>query len=828
MRKGVRRWKVLYKEIPSYINKIDKILKQEGVGFGEKFLVWGTNSYEYALLLLTALSTGRVAIPVDFRNKPETIKMILQNTRPKLAIVSSFLNSAFIKDELTNILTFEKLTEKLLETLKQDSNPGTKESFKNPENICEIVFTSGTTGVPKGVIIKQKNITSNLQAITHRLQSINSDTTISILPLSHMFEQIVGLLLPLSLGAKIIYLQKINSFRMLSAFKEYKPSHLIFVPQMLKIMWQKFEVKAHEKNKFNQFKFALEHADLIPLPIKRFVFGDIFKLFGGKIKYLACGGAPLEEEVARNFKRVGIPVIEGYGATEVTAVATINPLNKVKPGSAGTPIENVEITFSDDKEIIIQSPSISEGYFNNEAATNKVFTKGGYVTGDIGEMDKEGYIHIIGRSAFKIVLPSGEKVFVEDLERKLFTDKRIKDACCIGIKEQNGDKIFAYVILKEGIKATLDSIFKDVNQKLESKQQITSYDIWPSNDFPRTPTLKIDRKKVFEFANSKDKTHEPEELANTEIKTLDQILSSVIGKPAFQISDSHILAQDLKVSSLARTEIIAMIEEYLGKVVDEAKINEQTTVSELKSYINEAETIGDVDFATWHFTWLGQLLHRLVTRSLLFPVHSNIIKINYPQKEFPKIKPGSIIICNHPGMLDAVCTLRTAFKLGITKVVTNSYENNWVPRDILTFAIELFFGGLPMYLSGHKFEAVLRKNSDLLDNGYTMLLFPQGRMEPFEQIEEDGFRPGTGHFIKLLQRPVYIMKIIGYKKIWPLPRGGWEGVPFTNLLPPRRGSVQILISDEIKYDTSLNTEELSKKVEEDYKNFAKEYFTDRP
>jgi 1-acyl-sn-glycerol-3-phosphate acyltransferase len=171
----------------------------------------------------------------------------------------------------------------------------------------------------------------------------------------------------------------------------------------------------------------------------------------------------------------------------------------------------------------------------------------------------------------------------------------------------------------------------------------------------------------------------------------------------------------------------------------------------------------------------------------------------------PKIEPGSIVITNHPGLLDIVCITRILFSQGNTKLVTTSWEKNWSPRTALTYLIELTVGGLPMYDSGKKFLQVLQRVSDLMDNGYTFLFAPQGKMRAYGQQEEDPFFPGLGFVVKSLEKPVYVFKISGYNDIWPVPKIGWTNATFKQLMPPKTGTVQITATKVLFEDLESKT-----------------------
>lgn len=800
IRRQIKKETVLYKDIPPLLEKLVNWFLINNIQVDDKVLFWGTNCPEYSLSLLACMSFGRVAIPIDWRNSKETINRIIDKTKPKYALISKYFKHDFLTERSMKVFYIEDIFNELpsIATKQKLQKILKHKTYKDPNKTVEIVFTSGTTGKPKGVVMKQRNVLANLKAVESFLPDLEGSRTISLLPLSHMFEQVVGLLLPIGHGTTIYYLPRINSFRILQSFSEYKPTHLVFVPQMLKMFWERIEDKAKQSGKYDVLQKTLELSPLLPKSLRKILFYQIHKIFGGKLNYVACGGAPLDKKTGEYWHKVGLPIIEGYGATEVTAIATVNNFNSPKLGTVGKPVMGVDITIDEDGEIYIKSDSVSGGYYYDKAKTSAAFTNRGYKTGDIGKFDSEGNLQILGRDVFKIVLPSGEKVFVEDLETKILQDSRIKETCVVAVRTSGGDKIRGYFITKKGVDDPLKKIVTEINKNLESKQQISSYKAWPNEDFPRTPTLKIDRKSVFEVAN-KHKNIDSVTATDTNnafgIQNILDVLSKVSGIQKDRILDSDTLSGDLSIDSLTRVEVVALTEEHLGIILDEGKITAKTTVKDLKLMVKNSEIIEEVNIPDWQFSKFGRFLNKISLNYFLLPLHSSIIKIKYSQKIIPTIEPGSIILFNHPGILDGVCVVRTLKKQGLTSLVTNAGAYFWTDKTILAKPLELFIGGIPLYESGHKLVTVLRKDSDLLDSGYNLLFAPQGELQKTK--DEAPFKLGIGYIVQQLNVPVYIIKIKGYRDLWPVPEKGLAKSNTIDLLPRKGGEVKVVVSKKI-------------------------------
>jgi long-chain acyl-CoA synthetase len=582
------------------------------------------------------------------------------------------------------------------------------------------------------------------------------------------------------------------------------------------MLWERIEDKAREKGKYKKLQTALKISQYLPMNLRRFLFADIHKQLGGALQLFACGGAPLDPAIGMNWGRVGIPVIEGYGATEITAIATVNPYRNIRYGSAGKPVEGINLSLDENKEIIIQSEAVSSGYYHDYERTKAVFTSKGYRTGDIGELDSDGFLRIKGRDVFKIVLPSGEKVFVEDLEGQIVKDARVKEVCVVAQRVKNGDRIHAYFILHKDIKDSLKSIVAEINSSLESKQQIVSYANWLNEDFPRTPTLKVDRKQMFDLANENIKPGDivQKDTAGNFLDIID-VLAKVSGISKEMIKKSDFLASDLGLDSLSRVELVSLAEEYLGLSLDEGKISQKTTVADLMKLVACAQNLEEVKLPTWQFTSLGQLVHLLALKIVLFPIHSYVVKLKI-RKRIPLIPKGSIIIFNHPGVMDGVCVLRILAKQRNLKVVTDATASVWENKSILGPIAEVLVGGLPLYETGQKLFEVLKLNSDLLDQGYNLMFAPQGTMQRSDK--EDPFKMGIGYLIKELNRPVTIVRIKDYRGIWPAPKEDIAQAKYKDLWPKRRGEAIVAVSKSINKDWSnMSMIQITNYLEEKYR-----------
>lgn len=812
IRRKIVRNKVTYKEIPDYLSKIETLLETKGAHLGDAILLWGLNCPEYALSLLTCFNSGRIAVPIDYRNSEEMIGKVITQTQPKIAFVSKYLNSEFIKTKIPTVIVIEDLFELIVNLQPISDSPASQDT-----ELAEIVYTSGTTGEPKGVMITRQGLLENVQAVSERIPRLNRYETLSILPLSHMFEQAIGLLMMLKVGGKIVYLPKVSSLYIVHALEDNRVTHLVFVPQLLSLFLQKIRQKAQEENKLALLEKVLSLSPYLPRFIRKRLFKDIHSLFGKHFQFFGCGGAPLNKSLAQTWEGMGFRILEGYGATEVTAVATFNSTDQKKLGSVGKPVSGVTISFDENKEIIIESKALSKGYFNNPEKTKASFSDKGYRTGDMGYFDEQGFLHILGREAFKIVLSNGEKVFAEDIEKKINEQEGVVDSCVVEFPVNGEIAMKAFVIKDKTKDIPIDTIIKEANQRLESKQQIIYFEVWPYEDFPRTHTLKIDRNKVKAFANQ-NTTEGLGQQELVQIKDLYDILANISGVAKERIEETDTLTGDLMLDSLSRVELVAQFEEYLGILIDEAKITPQTTVKDLKDIVQNSKPQAlSTHLPTWQFTQWGRQVSYFLTQNIMYPFHGHFVKLEVDGIEHLKsLDPGFIVAFNHPGFLDGVCILRVLAQAGYKDAFTLAGKGFWEVKKgrPIRLGLEALAGGIPLYETGHELIKVLQKSSDLLDEGYYMLFAPQGRLQTGGV--QDKFKAGVGYIVKELQKPILPIKIVGYEEIWPSPVGGVAAAKPKDFWPKKRGTVRIEIMPPLSPGKNMSPIEIANLLEEQF------------
>lgn len=471
LRKESGEWvPITYRELADKADLLSKSLYSLGVRPGDRVALMLGNSPEWVISDLAAQFLGAADVPLYGTLAVEQVKHILKDSGAKAVVVGGEDQLVKLREvagdlpDLQVVVTIEegvgtvgsKRTLSLAAAMKIGGEVSKDDEKKileareklNKNDLASIIYTSGTTGLPKGVMLTHGNFTSNVWAILDTIDIVSTDSHLSFLPLSHVFER-TGHYCLLGAGATIYYAESIEKIG--DNIREVKPSMVISVPRLFEKMIGKIKGKVADAPKIRQklFYWALDvggrandpnNPDRHSLGLaiqfaiaNKLVFGKLKQAFGGNIRFFISGGAALSMEVALFFRAIGIKVVEGYGLTETTPVITMNPLNAIRAGSVGKVLSNLEIKFLEDGELLVKGPSVAKGYFNNYEATQEAFDNDGWFhTGDIAELDSDGYLKITDRKKDLIVMSSGKNVAPLTIESVLVGDEFIGQTMVIG------------------------------------------------------------------------------------------------------------------------------------------------------------------------------------------------------------------------------------------------------------------------------------------------------------------------------------------------------------------------------------------------------------
>jgi long-chain acyl-CoA synthetase len=460
-------------------------LQEQGFVKGDRLLIWAASRVDWMVVYLGTILLGAVVVPLDVNSKEDFITRIAKITEAKV-LVSTQKQYASLKKPPLPLVD--------LDTLPQGTLDSTKLPTIDNDDLAEIVFTSGTTGQPKGVMLSHHNIASNAIAAVETVHIVSDDRALSILPLSHMFELTIEIAI-FHAGASIVYARSLVPETLLKLLSSQQVTCLVLVPQALQLFLNGIEREVRRQKKERQWELLHTIAPRLPFRMRRLLFGTVHKRFGGHFRFFVSGGAYLPPKLAARWENMGFRVLQGYGATECSPVISATPYTDHVFDSIGKPLPGVEVEIAQDGELLVHGPNMALGYWKNPEATAAAFQDGWYHTGDLGCRDERGFLYLKGRKKNLIVLANGLNVYPEDIENALSTNPDVKDAAVFGLMEKDqGPEVHAVLLMADPTKAK--TAVQQANKQLASHQQIRGHTVWPEEDFPRTHTLKVKRQDV--------------------------------------------------------------------------------------------------------------------------------------------------------------------------------------------------------------------------------------------------------------------------------------------------------------------------------------------
>jgi len=519
-------WKELtYKGIGLLSRKLASYLIEDiGVKKGERLAILSESKPEYGVCVFASILAGMVTVPLDIKLTKYELKSILLDCEPSVILVSQrYLETAkLLKQEIPTIkhvvvMDEHSYNEGIKNIYELPDKYNSKWRHRSSRSTAFIIYTSGTTGAPKGVEISFGNITAQLEDLKYALDAIlppRKITTLSILPMNHLFEMTVGFSTFLNFGFSVYYTQSLKPKDILNIMLEKHIEFMIVVPAFLKLLKAAIENELKSSSVFTQymFKFMYHLAKFLPFySVKKIMFKKIHDKFGGRFIGCISGGAPLNVDVGRFFERIGIKVYQGYGLSETSPVVSVNIDKRSVLASVGRPLKHYEYRIdSETGELQLRGPSVMKGYHNQPDLTSQVIEADGWLhTGDIAKVDKDGHIYITGRIKNMIVLSGGKKVFPEEVEAVLEKSELISEVCVLGYSRtfgaKNGTEEVVAVVVPKGQlyeKYSDKDVEKFVKEDVKNLSlRLTPYKrpmniIVSKDSLPRTTTRKIKRKEV--------------------------------------------------------------------------------------------------------------------------------------------------------------------------------------------------------------------------------------------------------------------------------------------------------------------------------------------
>jgi len=688
-----------YREIAARARGFAAWLRERGIGQGEKIILYGENRPEWIIALWGCLLDGVIAVPIDYRSSAEFVARIHAIVNARAVLTG---NEAGIFEARAASADPAKITK---------------------DQIAEIIFTSGATSEPKGVIITHGNILANIVPVEREVKKylryqrpFAPIRFLNLLPLSHMFGQAMATFIPPMLPGVVIFMHGFHPNEILRQIRTRRVSVLVSVPQILEILRTDLIQKFPE---LRQLKPLQGHW------LRRWWrYRKVHRLFGWKFWSFIVGAAPLPADLEAFFSDLGFLVIQGYGLTETAPIVTLNHPFHARQGSVGKPIAGVEVKIAGDGEILVRGENVTSGYYQHPEETARAFEDGWFHTGDIGEMKENGELKILGRKKEMIVTPEGLNVFPGDVEGVLKQQPGVRDAAVIG-----RDRVHAVLILDAG--ADAEEIVRRANTRLADYQRVRSFSIWPQAEFPRTEgTGKLKR---LEIANGAPPAEHQAAVLETPLENL---------------------------TSLERVERIVAL--GLDESVLSGSPDTGTSVSTTD------------DFPRWNRGALARAVRRIFLPGFLLPLNRVFAHVRTRGLDHLKeLEPPVIFASNHQSYMDVpsiLSALPARWRYRVAPAMRKEFFDQHFHGRSFTNSLNyylstLFFNCFPIPQREPGALATLRYIGELSNDKCCLLIFPEGIM--METGELGPFQPGIGMIAAKLGIPVVPIRIRGMDRVLP-------------------------------------------------------------
>jgi len=794
IKRGYRTFNLTYKELYELSKKVALFLQEHGIKKGDCVLLLAPNSPFWVAVFFGALMRGCRIVPLNVQSTRDFVLRAIKQTGSRI-----LFKYQLFKHELPGKVKVVDI--EFLDEIVEDFNPSRYKPVKIKDtDLAQILYTSGTTGAPKGVMLTHKNIVSNVTTIGVFINPNSGiDRVLSILPLSHILEQTIGLILPIYKGVWIVFAHSPALIAQL--MNKYHITQMVAVPEFLQVIRSRIMAAVHGAKKEKTFNFLLKVSRKVGWRwFSRLLCRSVLKEFGGKLHTMASGGAPLDVGLEHWWNDLGIIILQGYGLTETSPVVTTNTYDVHRFGSVGQTIKNVSVSIADDGEISVKGPNVFSGYYKNKRQTNKVLSHDGWFrTGDMGEFDKDKFLFLRGRKKYMILGPGGQNVFPEDLEEVLNRIKGVKDSTVLGLDLPGGNvEIHAVLLLNEKAPAP-EKIIEIANKQLSSYQHIIGWTVWAEKDFPRSATRKVKKEVVRTYLEGKRQKVK----GAAEVSPVVRLLSQVSNRPMKDIKPDSKLIRDLHLDSLKRVELVARIEQDFHVLIDETIITPQMTVKKLQDVISKGVTIKPLpELPRWPRSWWASIL-RIILQQFFFLFTRIFLGVKVKGLEnLKKVKYPVIFMPNHLSNWDAAALCRALpFEIERNLSFAGAYDTVYVYYKKFAWLAELAFNcfSLPRQ-EGENIKIGLENTGQMLDKGYNVVMYPEGKISKTGKLLP--LKEGAGLFATQMGVPIVPIRIEGMQSIFP----------YCVMLPRAIGTVLVKIGKPMTFSRRDSYKDVTHKI----------------
>ena len=597
--RGVRRFATGYRELAATARRFAVELEARGIGPGERVVLWGANGASWTSVFFGCVLRGALVVPLDASGSAEFAERILQEVTPRLIVGDRALLGKLRKNECAQI-ALEDLGAALARR-PQASRQATEAAGLSGETPLQILFTSGTTGEPKGVVHTHRNLLASIAPIEREIgkyrryeRLVHPLRFLHTLPLSHIFGQFMGLWLPPVLGAEVHYEQRGTASHLLELIPRERINVLAAVPRTLALL------RGYMLTERPDLQREIEAAQGEPIARRWWRFRRIHRDLGLRFWAAVCGGATLQPELEQFWTTMGFALVQGYGLTETAALVTLNHPFKPSHGSLGAPLPGRELRLGASGELEVKGDMVAGASWQNGGMVPR--ENPWLSTGDLATLDADGKVSFLGRTGQRLVTAAGLNVYLQDVEQALERQGGIDGAVVLAMPSNDGGEEPAAVVLAHGGAAPAASAVAAANASLAAHQQVRQWWLWPALELPRTATGKIKRRQVEDWAReqwshaaaSADASFERAALSVTSAvaDSMDPVvvlLSGIAGRRGPSGDDAR-LDEDWGLDSMGRVALAAALEEQLGAAVTDGVASGMRTLGDLRSLLRGRAT----------------------------------------------------------------------------------------------------------------------------------------------------------------------------------------------------------------------------------------------
>lgn len=810
-RRGYRTESWSYGRIVEEANRLARELDARRIGKGEAVLLWGENSAEWIIAFFGCLLCGAIVVPVDNASTAELACRVAAEVNAKLIL----RGRAHPECALCPSIPLDSLCAAIAH---HDSSPYPAPPLTRADTL-QIIFTSGATAEPRGVHISHGNVLANIEPMEREIQKylryeriFHPLRFLNLLPLSHVFGQMLGMFIPPLLGGTVVFIESLRPADLQDTIGRERVSVLVAVPRFIESLQREVERQEESDQKIERFWKNFARAEGEHFLRRWWRFRRVHSRLGWKFWAIICGGAALPERSETFWSRLGYAVIQGYGMTETTSLISLNHPFRAARGSIGKVFPGMEVRVDDHGEILVRGENLAASYQQRGEVRPLAESDGWFRTGDVADLDGQGHLFFKGRKKNVIVTSAGMNVYAEDLEKALRAQHNVRDCVVIGLEQDGNEEPYAILLLNGSAPDAASAAVEGANQTLADYQKIRHWFVWPETDFPRTATQKPILPRIREVVRSASLG--ASKTAPSSNGLLPGLIARITGRPV--PSSSTNLETDLQLTSLDRVELMSVLEERYQVELHEVQFQDASTIGQLEKLIatGAASTIQHV-FPTWPQSWLATVIRLTIYYVFAWPATYLMAAPRvYGRKNLRGLWGPVLVVSNHITYLDIAWILaalpaklrnRLATAMGGERLARMRR-----PPDNLGF-FERVLEPLRYYLAAGLFNVFplpqksgfLRSFSfagSLADRGWNLLVFPEG------QTTVDGamlpFRSGIGLLAKQLNMPVV-----------PVHLSGLYDLKKEERILARPGHVQVTIGAPMRFTSDQDASDIAKELE---------------